>query len=172
MLATRTCFRLAMTHANSSAPRHRLALVSSHFDAPAPPASSATAPHQQTRSHSPARASAPVKGAAHNDSSSNGNRALRPTRPLAPRADEFRFFLPFQTREASAVRSRGPVTIADYPRRYRLGGQRPGKQSCAGVPAREILNSPPSSAAQYSHANNVVYSLYFDSITNYYLVSR
>lgn len=24
---------------------------------------------------------------------------------------------------------------------------------------------------QYSHLNNVVYSLYFDSITNYYLVS-
>lgn len=25
--------------------------------------------------------------------------------------------------------------------------------------------------SQYSHLNNVVYSLYFDSITNYYLVS-
>ncbi|BGP27072.1 hypothetical protein JCM10295v2_006034 [Rhodotorula toruloides] len=93
----------------------RLVQLTHHL---APPSSSSSSPSSNTP-HRSASSSAPA-----------GDKPNHPARPQPPRASEFRYFLPFQTRWAD------------------------------------------NDKEQYGHMNNVVYSLYFDSITNHYLIHQ
>ncbi|GAA5992217.1 hypothetical protein JCM10908_001825 [Rhodotorula pacifica] len=114
-----------------SPPAHRLSQVASHLG-------SSSSPHAPPSRSSPAISTAPLATKAGSTSSAEAtsastegaksNAEAQKARPGAPTADQYRFFLPFQTR----------WTDND----------------------------------QYSHANNVVYSLYFDSITNFYLINH
>ncbi|GAA5873847.1 hypothetical protein JCM3774_000700 [Rhodotorula dairenensis] len=112
-----------------SAPQARLLLVKAHLSSTVDrSSSSAGSPH---RPHEPAISTSSATAQAGNGaraSSAPTSEPRKAARPAVPAADQYRFFLPFQTRWADND--------------------------------------------QYSHANNVVYSLYFDSITNFYLINH
>ncbi|BGP10776.1 hypothetical protein JCM10049v2_006668 [Rhodotorula toruloides] len=102
--------RPATTRTMAHAPA-RLAQLTQHLAPSSSSNSTSTAPHRAASS-----------------SATTGEKAGKSVRPQPPRASDFRYFLPFQTRWADNDK--------------------------------------------YGHMNNVVYSLYFDSITNHYLIHQ
>lgn len=114
--------------ATMSLPQQRLSLVSSHLASTPAPHDAGRRPATSIAATAPQRVETSPQAAPGSTTDGAPKTGDRKARPAAPTADQYRFFLPFQTRWADND--------------------------------------------QYSHANNVVYSLYFDSITNFYLINH
>lgn len=109
--------------ATMSLPQQRLSLVSSHLVSPA----SSSAPHGGRRPATSNAATAPqgVKASrqATPESASDPapNPGLRKARPAAPTADQYRFFLPFQTSKSPRWSFFAGTNAADVPCTHRMG---------------------------------------------------